>query len=225
MRSIWVNVSVSEIPPAGAAPRRGRPLDPGRRAAILAAARALLFSGDAAAFTMEAVALRARVSKATLYRHFPDLAALARAVVVAEREAMTAALEESPEQAAAGPRERLEAFGRRLVAFIASPGHLRLHRALAAHAGLRSWMGPLIWAEGIRATHHRLAELLASAGHPEPEAAAEALIGTWQGSWHLGVLLDARPPPEPAEQAAIVRRGLALVLDGPGAMSRPLRDG
>jgi hypothetical protein len=47
----------------------------------------------------------------------------------------------------------------------------------------------------------------------------------WQGSWHLGVLLDARPPPEPAEQAAIVRRGLALVLDGPGAMSRPLRDG
>lgn len=215
-----MNVSVSKIPEAGAARRRGRPVDPGRRASILAAARALLFSGDAAGFTMEAVARRAAVSKATLYRHFDGLEALARAVVAGEREAMVEALAGAGEGPGAGPAERLQAIGRRLVAFIASPGHLRLHRALAAHAGLRAWMGPLIWAEGVRATRARLAGLLAEAGCAEPEAAAEALLGVWQGTWHLGVLLDARPPPGEAEQAAIVRRGVELVLAGAGRSSR-----
>lgn len=174
---------------------------------------------------MEAVAARARVSKATLYRHFDGLEALARAVVAGEREAMVETLAEAGEGAAAEPRARLEAIGRRLVGFLASPGHLRLHRALAAHAGLRAWMGPLIWAEGVRATRARLAALLAEAGLAAPEAAAEALLGLWQGTWHLGVLLDARPPPDPAEQAAIVARGVELVLGGAGGSSRPPPDG
>lgn len=218
-----MNVSVSEIPRGELRKRRGRRPDPQRSDAILAAAREILFSGDPAAFTMEGVAARAGVGKATLYRRFPDLEALARAVVVAEREAMLEALREPAEGARLDPRTRLARVGERLVAFCASPGHLRLHRALAAHPALRAWMGPLIWAEGIRATRARLAALLAEAGRPDPEAAAEALMGIWQGTWQLAVLLDARPPPDPIEQAAIVARGLDLVLRPVAAADRSSR--
>lgn len=58
---------------AGAAelPRMGRPRDPSRDVAILDATLSLLAEGGYGALTMEAVAARAGVGKATLYRRWP----------------------------------------------------------------------------------------------------------------------------------------------------------
>ena len=58
---------------------RGRPRDPTARAAILAAARALLDEGGLPAVTMEAIARRAGVGKPTVYRHWPNAPAVAMA--------------------------------------------------------------------------------------------------------------------------------------------------
>lgn len=57
----------------------GRPRDPAVRAAILAAASALLDEGGLPAVTMEGVARRAGVGKPTIYRHWPNGPAVAMA--------------------------------------------------------------------------------------------------------------------------------------------------
>ena len=62
-------------------PRRppGRPRDPAARAAILRAAADLLDEGGLTAVTMEGIARRAGVGKPTIYRHWPNAAAVAMA--------------------------------------------------------------------------------------------------------------------------------------------------
>jgi AcrR family transcriptional regulator len=62
----------------GAAPRRrGRPRSETARRAILAAAGDLMLSGGLAAATMDAIATRAGVSKATIYKWWPSRGAVA----------------------------------------------------------------------------------------------------------------------------------------------------
>lgn len=60
-------------------PARGRPRDPRTRAAILAAARTLLDRGGLTAVTIEAIALKAGVSRPTIYRYWPNAPAVAMA--------------------------------------------------------------------------------------------------------------------------------------------------
>ncbi len=62
---------VSGVPEPDAAPRPGRPRDPSRDVAIVQATLELLADGGYSALTMEAVAARAGVGKATLYRRYP----------------------------------------------------------------------------------------------------------------------------------------------------------
>lgn len=66
----------SQAPPS---PSRGRPRDPRTRAAILAAARALLEKGGLTAVTIEAISSKAGVSRPTIYRYWPNAPAVAMA--------------------------------------------------------------------------------------------------------------------------------------------------
>ena len=63
------------MPPSG----RGRPRDPRTRAAILAAAGALLERGGLTAVTIEAIAQKAGVSRPTIYRYWSNAPAVAMA--------------------------------------------------------------------------------------------------------------------------------------------------
>lgn len=60
-------------------PARGRPRDPRTRAAVLAAARALLERGGLTAVSIEAIAQKAGVSRPTIYRYWPNAPAVAMA--------------------------------------------------------------------------------------------------------------------------------------------------
>ncbi len=64
------------LPPS---PARGRPRDPRTRAAILAAARALLERGGLTAVSIEAIAQKAGVSRPTIYRYWSNAPAVAMA--------------------------------------------------------------------------------------------------------------------------------------------------
>ncbi|MDI1283001.1 MAG: TetR/AcrR family transcriptional regulator [Reyranella sp.] len=65
--------------PQALRPARGRPRDPRTRAAILAAARALLERGGLTAVTIEAIAQKAGVSRPTIYRYWSNAPAVAMA--------------------------------------------------------------------------------------------------------------------------------------------------
>lgn len=65
--------------PRSSTTTRGRPRDPRTRAAILAAARALLERGGLTAVTIEAIAQKAGVSRPTIYRYWPNAPAVAMA--------------------------------------------------------------------------------------------------------------------------------------------------
>lgn len=65
--------------PPAPSPARGRPRDPRTRAAILAAARALLERGGLTAVTIEAIAQKAGVSRPTIYRYWSNAPAVAMA--------------------------------------------------------------------------------------------------------------------------------------------------
>jgi AcrR family transcriptional regulator len=96
------------------------------RATILAAAEALVAAKGAANVTMDQIAQAAGVGKGTLFRHFGDRCGLMRALLD-ERER---ALQEdfirgvAPVGPGAPPRERLIAFGERMLEHIEIQGDL-----------------------------------------------------------------------------------------------------
>jgi AcrR family transcriptional regulator len=77
-------------------PSRGRPRDPRTRAAILAAARALLERGGLTAVTIEAIAAKAGVSRPTIYRYWPNAPAVAMAAFLEASSAPAAKTSRSP---------------------------------------------------------------------------------------------------------------------------------
>jgi AcrR family transcriptional regulator len=81
---------------APAPPSRGRPRDPRTRAAILAAARALLERGGLTAVTIEAIAAKAGVSRPTIYRYWPNAPAVAMAAFLEASGAPAAKSSRSP---------------------------------------------------------------------------------------------------------------------------------
>ena len=114
----------------------GRPRDPAVRAAILAAARALLDEGGLPAVTMEGIARRAGVGKPTVYRHWPNAPAVAMAAFLETAaapatEAMHAApLDGLRAQLAAIAAAFAERTGRNVKAMIAaSLGETELAKA------------------------------------------------------------------------------------------------
>jgi AcrR family transcriptional regulator len=112
--------------PSPASPARGRPRNPRTRAAILAAARALLTRGGLTAVTIEAIAQKAGVSRPTIYRYWPNAPAVAMAAFLESTGAAEAA--RAPGNALAALRDQLHALadafaapaGRSVAAMVAA---------------------------------------------------------------------------------------------------------
>jgi AcrR family transcriptional regulator len=129
----------------GAPARTGRPRSEARRAAILAAAGDLMIEGGLRAATMEAIAARAGVGKATVYKWWPS-----RGAVALEGFMLRAASSWSLPQGASAP-EALRILAVAAVRLFTHSPAGPLMRALAADAqsnpeiaqALREqWLGP-----------------------------------------------------------------------------------
>ena len=104
---------------------RGRPRDPRRREAILAAAIALVAEVGYDRMTVDALATRAGVSKPTLYRHWANAQELAMAALVADTSAETPAV-------GATAKDRLTAQIEGLVAAFATRRGRQIAMTLAS---------------------------------------------------------------------------------------------
>ncbi len=118
----------------GQAPTRERADARRNRERVLRAARDLLAT-DPVGTTMEDVARAAGVGKATLYRRFPDKAAIAAALLDEHERALQERLLHDPPPLGPGapPAERLAAFYAAYVGFLEGAG--ALSRAIESTAG------------------------------------------------------------------------------------------
>jgi AcrR family transcriptional regulator len=139
------------------------------RARVLAAAGELFATRDAERVTMDDIARAAGVGRATLYRRYPDRAAIAVALLDAhERDLQRRLLEGDPPLGpGAPPSDRLAAFYAAMVDLLEQHGHL----ALATEVGGSRYA---VGAYGFWRAHVR--SLAVAAGAPDPDVLADVLL-------------------------------------------------
>ncbi|MFI5530332.1 TetR/AcrR family transcriptional regulator [Kitasatospora sp. NPDC051853] len=169
---------MTELPPlplAADPPPRERADAARNRALVLAAAERLFADGDPSAVTMDDIAKAAGIGRGTLYRRYPDRAAIARALLDEHERALQERMLTGP--APLGPG----AFGEpaptpaaRLTAFYAAMTELleaHVHLALGAETG------PARYTTGVYGFWRlHVAHLAREAGLDDPETAADHLL-------------------------------------------------
>ena len=175
----------------------------GRRASIVAAARALLEDEGADGLTMRRLAERLGIQAPSLYKHFPGKAALEAAIVSAALEEQAVAFEEA---LAGAPADPLAALARAYRAHALA--HPHLYRLVNAQALPRDLLP-----DGLEA---RAAAPLVAAAGGAPGAARAA----WAFAHGMVMLeLDGRFPPDAdLDQAWGV--GIAAFRPAPRARAR-----
>jgi len=177
---------VAKVPKIVSPNAPGRPQDPDKDVAILDAARDILFQRGLQAVSMEAVAARAGVSKATVYSRHANKIELIRALVRRQGADIIGHFSVAP-GSASDLRASLGEFARELLAFLSSDEHSQLVRAVGAARALAPDMAREIYLNGPQNTLDQLARWLASAAAGgllqcrQPERSAELLIGMLGG--------------------------------------------
>lgn len=202
--------AVPETPPAYATPKFA--------AVVEAAAEVFLEQGFGSA-SMDEIARRAGVSKATVYSYFNSKTTLFGAIVQQRcQRSLPAMLAELADQPAA---DTLTALGRQFLDVLMMPGSLPLYRAVLAEAPRFPELGAVFYTAGPGRAVAALAEYLA-AQHArgtlrvsDPRLAAEQFFASVLGHIHVRLLLgiDADPPPA-AERERVVAAAVSTFLDG-----------
>jgi TetR/AcrR family transcriptional repressor of mexJK operon len=165
-----------------AAHRSGRPKDIAKREAIIKAARSLFASQPFDLVTMETVAMRAGVSKMTVYSHFHDKETLFETIVLMTSDQMIDALSAEP---GGGLRERLVAVGTVVLTVILGTDICTMAHSLPAALRANRSLADRFYAAGPGRVRGALASIIAASAELEvddPELAADDLVSLWEGS-------------------------------------------
>jgi TetR/AcrR family transcriptional regulator, mexJK operon transcriptional repressor len=147
--------------------RGGRPKDPAKRAALVAAAQELFMERGFEATSIDAIAAQAGVAKVTVYSHFSGKDALFAAAVTAKCDFMLGAdLTHLPGETV---EARLMAFARRFLGLITDPDSMAVHRLVMAEGGRHPEIADIFFTNAVMGTCARLGGML------QAEVAAGAL--------------------------------------------------
>lgn len=215
--------SSASRPPAksgGGAP--GRPKDPGKRAAILEAAKRLFMANGYEGASMDQIAADAKVSKLTVYSHFGDKESLFTAAIVAKLdEQVPAALFQSARGGAdaepGGLRTQLTRIGQAFFALVSSEESLSMHRMMMTATG-EEHVRRLFWEAGPCRLKAGFAEFLREAiGQgllqiEDPERAAGQFFCLIKGDLHVRLMCSLCEEPAPCEIGAHVDACIDMFL-------------
>ena len=187
-------------------------------AVIEAAAEVFLEQGFGGA-SMDEIARRAGVSKATVYSHFESKQALFGAIVQHRcQRTMSAMLAELGDRSV---EETLTTLGRQFLDVLMMPGSLPLYRVVLAEAPRFPELGRIFYECGPDRCAAALAGYLASLHGQgvllvsDPRWSAEQFLGAVLGQIHIRMLLGvAAEPPSSAERGRYVAAAVAAFLDG-----------
>jgi len=191
----------------------GRPRDPAKVVAILDASWRLFLAHGVKAVTVDTIAAEAGVAKMTLYAYFPDKRALFQEGVRREMAKIEAAQALAPEALDGTTlRDVLIAFGIGIMMFLTSAGAVDFYSALSGELRRDTELARMFYDAGPGRTHANLAAILASPLANElriddPSAAAELLLGMWQGMTNYRLMLGV-------DHAAVVEGIPTRVAEG-----------
>lgn len=193
----------------------GRPVDPAKRDAIIAAAAHAFFEQGYAASTIEGIAADAGVSKVTIYNHFGDKRALLCAAVECECERMRGHFEIGS-GTGGSLRDRLLAIGTAMVAFLSRPEMIQFERRIAAETEHDPDIGLAFLDNGprrMKAAFAALLERMRSQGEldiPDPVLAAEQFASLCKGMGDLERRFGA--PADPVRDAQRIEGAVEVFL-------------
>jgi len=183
----------------------GRPPDPKKRAAVLEAARKLFLS-DGYDASLEAIALKAGVSRQTIYNLFGSKDELFVAVLANRAEQLTAPLDRGSD--AVGPQAVLSEFARGYGSAVLSPDAVQFQRAVIACAQRFPKLARSFYEAGPAKALARLAAYLEAETRrgrlavSDPLLAAEQFFGMLKGNRHTQLMFcgEVRYSPEQIER-------------------------
>ena len=185
----------------------------GKRQAVLAAAARLFREHGYGDASMDAVAERAGVSKATLYAYFPGKHELFAAVIQQEGDQKSAGLLTEPRPG--DPlRTRLLRHGRAVLDLLLAEETLSSYRMVAAEAARAPELGRLYYENGAARLHARLEQVIEAAMRAgelrrgPADVAAAQFIGLVRGDLMLRALLCVERVASARERQASVRAGV-----------------
>lgn len=199
--------------------RPGRPPDPRKRDAILAAARQV-FVADGYAASMDRVAEAAGVSKQTIYKHFESKEALFEAIVRQRSDRLTGPLLTAPADAAV--ETVLHGLALRFLELLTLPDYACILRVLVGTQGQFPGLADHFYEVGPRRSLGRLADYLARMDRqgalrvPDPLLAAEQFLGLVNGQMQMRMVLGIATDTDPALMDARARAAVAVFLKAYG---------
>jgi AcrR family transcriptional regulator len=146
--------------PIAAATSRGTDLPPAKRRQILAGARKAFAELGYERASVDLVAARARVSKATVYNHFHDKRALFVACFSEAADEMREGLRASLGEPEGDLEAALEAAGERLLGVMLSPAILSLYRHTLAEVDRFPEIGQALFERGPAVVYEMIAAWL-----------------------------------------------------------------
>jgi AcrR family transcriptional regulator len=167
--------------------------------------------------SMDEIAAKAAVSKATIYSHFGNKDALFEAIVRELCERLVTPLQPG-ELDRATPRETLTTFARSYVEVLLDPASLALHRLLVAEAPRNPDLVGASYRSGGAQAVLALAEYLAeetakgTLAVPEPRLAAEQLFGMLNGHLQVRALFHIETRPSPDSLDRFISTAIAAFL-------------
>jgi len=188
-----------------------------KRDAILRGAKAVFLKHGFECTSMDVVALRAGVSKMTVYRHFGSKEALFAGVItdLCERivDGDLRQIFELP------PRAALMTFARKMMAIVFAHETVELHRIVIAESRRFPKLGRLFYQSGPEACIASLATYFdrhvsdARFNVRNPRRAAEEFLELLRGYAHLRVLLGLERAPLRAEMEERIEGAIRHVLN------------
>jgi AcrR family transcriptional regulator len=190
---------------------------------VLAGARALFREVGFERASVDAIAARAGVSKATVYSHFRDKAALFVACFAEESAALRAEYLACLREPTGSLEDALRKLGEKLLAVFVSPAALALYRHTCAEVGRFPEMGQMIFERGPAIAYEKIGAYLAKWAErgalriDDPRAAAVHFVLLCQGELCLRAQLGVLGDGVEAQIRETVRRGVAVFVAAYGA--------
>jgi TetR/AcrR family transcriptional regulator, mexJK operon transcriptional repressor len=201
----------------GAAMQSPEPV-PAKRRQILAGARQVFGELGFERASVDLIAARSGVSKATVYNHFGDKKALFVAAVLQECEDMRAGLERCLERPVGEVAQVLQIIGEKVMAVALSPSVACLYRQAIAEAARLPEIGRMVFERGTVGIQEAIASHLArwnEAGAlriDDPRSAAIAFVALCQGDLATRSRLGILEYPVDEQVRETVKRAVRLFV-------------